>query len=179
MIRTVDEAIADLSTPDGILRDQTIALLVSYGTRATAALVPLLDSDNLELRARAARVLGYVADPTTADRLAALLGDADPFVRSHAAYGLFQMNDPRALDALIATIDDFPSPMAHPATQSTSALRSMGAAVLPRVADLLSAPSAETRARARLVIVQIAAGLPPDEAATWHARVAAAEEQSP
>lgn len=175
MTRTIDEAIADLSTPDGILRDQTIGLLVSYGPRATAALLPLLDSEDLELRSRAARVLGYIADPITADRLAELLDDADPFVRSHAAHGLFQMNDPRAPEALIRTIDDVPDPTMWPATQSTEALHAMGAAVLPRVADLLSAPSSETRARARLVIVRIAGTLPADEAAPWLARVKAAE----
>jgi hypothetical protein len=174
--RTVDEAVADLSSPDGIVRDQAIALLVSYGPRATAALLPLLDGDDDELRARAARALAYIADPTTADRLAQLLGDPHPHTRSHAAYGLFRLHDPRALEALIKTIDDFPVvTMAH-ASQSTNALRTMGAKALPRVADLLTAPSPETRARARLVIVQIAAGLPPDEAAAWRARVTAAED---
>lgn len=173
MTRTVAEAVSDLSSPDSIVRDQALGLLVSYGTRATAALVPLLDDD--ALRPRAARALGYIADPTTADRLAALLADADPFVRSHAAYGLYQMKDPRALEALIRTIDDLPVATMYPATQSTDALRTLGAAVLPRVADLLTAPSADTRARARLVIVQIAGDLPPDEAAAWRARIATAE----
>ena len=172
MTRTVNEAIADLSSPDGIVRDQTIALLISYGSRATAALLPLLDTDDVELRARAARTLAYIADPSTADRLAQLLGDPDPLIRSHAAFGLAQLDDPRALDALIATIDDFPDATMYPATQSTAALRAMGAAALPKAADLLTAPSADTRARARLVILQIAGDLPPDEAAAWRARVA-------
>lgn len=174
MTRTVAEAVSDLSSPDSIVRDQALGLLVSYGTRATAALLPLLDDD--ALRPRAARALGYIADPTTADRLAGLLADADPLVRSHAAYGLYQMKDPRAVEALIQTIDDFPVPTMYPATQSTDALRTLGAAVLPRVADLLTAPSADTRARARLVIVQIAGDLPPDEAAAWRARIATTDD---
>jgi HEAT repeat protein len=172
--RTVDEAVADLSSPDAIVRDQTIALLVSYGTRATGALLPLLDGSDSELRARAARALGYIADPSTADRLAALLDDDDPFIRSHAAHGLAQMKDPRALEALIKTIDDLPSKTQMNASQSTAALAAMGEPALARVADLLSAPSEQTRARARLVILQVASRLPPAAAATWRARVLAA-----
>ncbi len=47
--------------------------------------------------------------------------------------------------------------------------------VLPRVADLLNAPSPETRGRARLEILAVAQRLPPSEAAAWRARVLAAE----
>jgi HEAT repeat protein len=171
--RTVDEAVADLSSSDAIVRDQTIALLVSYGTRATAALLPLLDGTDPELRARAARALAYIADPGTADRLASLLDDDDPFIRSHAAHGLAQMQDPRALEALIKTIDDLPSKTQMNASQSTAALVAMGEPALARVADLLTAPSPETRARARLVILQVANRLPPAEASAWRARVGA------
>ena len=174
MTRTVDEAVADLASPDAIVRDQTIALLVSYGTRATAALLPLLDGADAELRARAARALAYIADPSTADRLAELVDDDDRFIRSHAAHGLAQMKDPRALEALIKTIDDLPSKTQMNASQSTAALAAMGEPALSRVADLLTAPSPETRARARLVILQIASRLPSAEAAAWRARVAAA-----
>lgn len=170
MTRTVEEAVAELNTPDGILRDQLVALLVSYGTRATAALVPLLDSDDPELRRRAVRALAYIADPSTADRLFQLLDDPVGETRSNAAYGLFTMKDPRALEALLKTIDDFPNAMMNPATQSTGALRTMGPSILPRVADLLSSPSKDTRARARLVIVQIAQGLPPAEGDVWRTR---------
>jgi HEAT repeat protein len=169
MTRTVAEAVSDLASADPVVRDQALGLLVSYGTRATAALLPLLDDD--ALRPYAARALGYIADPTTADRLAALVADADPFVRSHAALGLYTLQDPRALDALIRTIDDFPDETMWPASQSTGALVGMGAAALPRVADLLAAPSEDTRARARLVITRIAGTLPPDEAAAWRARL--------
>ena len=101
MTRTVDEAVADLSSPSGVVRDPALAMLVSYGTRATAALLPLVDGTDPALRALAARALGYIADPSTADRLAALVDDDDPFVRSHAAHGLFSLRDPRALEALI------------------------------------------------------------------------------
>ena len=170
MTRTIDEAITDLSSPNGIVGDQAIAVLVSYGTRATAALLPLLDGTDATLRARAARALGYIADPSTADRLAELLDDGDPFIRSHAAWGLGQMKDPRALEALIKTIDDLPSETMMNASQSTAALAAMGEPALSRVADLLSAPSPETRARARLVILQVASRLPPAQAATWRAR---------
>ncbi|HWU89650.1 MAG TPA: HEAT repeat domain-containing protein, partial [Kofleriaceae bacterium] len=62
MTRSIDELVADLSSPDGVVRDQALGMLVSYGTRATAALLPLLDSDDRELRARAARALGHIAD---------------------------------------------------------------------------------------------------------------------
>lgn len=178
MTRSIDELVADLSSPDGVVRDQALGMLVSYGTRATAALLPLLDGNDGPLRARAARALGHIADPSTADRLAALVVDDDPYVRSHAANGLYRLHDPRALEALIKTIDDNPSLTMEHASQSTDALRAMGETALPRVADLLAAPSAETRARARLVILQVASRLPPAEAAKWRARVTATEPAS-
>lgn len=178
MTRTVDELVSDLSSGDAIARDQALGMLVSYGTRATAALLPLLDSDDDALRAQASRALSHIADPATADRLFDLLDDPRAQVRAQAAWGLFHMNDPRALEALIATIDDFPHPTMVHSTLATDALLAMGEPVLSRVADLLTAPSADTRARARLVIVTIADRLPPAQAAVWRARVIAAE-QSP
>lgn len=176
MTRTVDELVADLASSDAVLRDQSLGMLVSYGPRATAALLPLLDSDDAELRARAARGLAYIADPRTADRLAELVDDADPQVRAQAAWGLSLLRDPRALEALIRTIDDLPAEtMAH-RTLATDGLIALGAPALPRVADLLTAPSPETRARARLVILTVASRLPPAEATAWRDRVAAAEQ---
>lgn len=144
---------------------------MSYGQRATAALVPLLDSEDPELRALASRGLAQIADPTTADRFVQLLDDPDPQVRSQSAWGLFLMHDPRALDALLRTIDDFPHATGVHSTLSTDALIALGEPVLPRVAELLSAPSPETRGRARLVILVVADHLPPAEAAAWRARV--------
>jgi HEAT repeat protein len=175
MTRTVDELIADLSSPDGILRDQALGMLVSYGRRATAALLALLDSDDRELRARASAGLGEIADPATADRLLQLLEDPDARVRSRSAWGLFRMRDARALDALLKTIDDCPDPTMVSSTLATDALIAIGQPALPRVADLLAAPSSETRGRARLVILSVAQHLPPAEAEAWRARVRAAE----
>ncbi len=176
MTRTVDELLADLSSPDGVVRDQALGALVSYGRRSTAALVPLLDSDDAELRAQASRGLSYIADPTTADRLFHLLDDPEAQVRSQSAWGLFLMHDARALDALIKTIDDFPHATMVHRTLATDALVAMGESVLPRVADLLTAPSPVTRGRARLVILSVADRLPPADAAAWRARVIAAEQ---
>lgn len=175
MTRSVEECVADLSSPDGITRDQALAMLVSYGTRATAALLPLLDGDDPELRARAASGLAYIADPSSADRLFRSLDDRDPRVRSQSAWGLFRMRDPRALDALVKTIDDYPHPTMTACTLSSDALVAMGEPALPRVAELLASPSVETRRRARLVILTVAPKLAPDEAAKWRERVAAAE----
>jgi HEAT repeat protein len=172
MTRTVDELVADLSSADSVSIDQALGLLASYGTRATAALLPLLDHDDAELRVRAARALAQIADPSSADRLARALGDSDARVRAQSAWGLFRMHDPRALDALIETIDDAPHLMRVDYTLATDGLIATGAAALPRVAALLSAPSEETRSRARLVILAIAQKLPADEAAAWRARVA-------
>ncbi len=175
MTRTIDQLVADLSSPDDIVRNQALGMLVSYGRRSTAALLALLDSDDRDLRARAVRGLAHIADPATADRFAALLGDPDPEVRSQSAWGLFLLRDPRAPEALIKTIDDCPHvTMAH-STPSTDGLIALGEPVLPRVADLLSAPSPETRRHARLVIVTVAQRLPPAEAAAWRARVLASE----
>lgn len=174
MTKTVDELVADLSSPDGVLRGQAVGTLVSYGRRATAALVPLLDSEDGELRARASRALGEIADPSTADRLFELVDDPDPQIRAQSAGGLARMKDPRALEALIKTINDFPHVTMVMGTPATDALMVMGEAALPRVADLLTSPSEETRNRARFVILAVATRLPPADAAAWRARVAAA-----
>ncbi|TMQ08157.1 MAG: hypothetical protein E6J90_41285 [Deltaproteobacteria bacterium] len=175
MTRTVEEAVADLASPDAIVRDQALGLVVSYGRRATAALLPLVDGQDPALRARAVRGLGEIADSTTADRLFELVDDGDPEVRAHAAAGLARMKDPRALDALIKTFDDRPHLTMVQGTPATDALMVMGEAALPRVAALLAAPSQETRDRARFVILAVASRLPPAEAAAWRAKVAAAE----
>jgi hypothetical protein len=174
--RTIDELVADLSSTDGIVRDQALGMLVSYSRRATAALLQLLDSDDRELRARASRGLSYIADPTTADRFFQLLDDPDAQVRAQSAWGLFLMHDPRALDALISTIDDCPHLTMVHSTLATDALIAMGEPALPRVADLLTALSPETRGRARLVILTVTQRLPPAEAAAWRARVIAGEQ---
>jgi HEAT repeat protein len=174
-VSTVDELVLQLSSPDGMLRTQALGMLASYGQRATGALLQLLDSYDVELRARASQALAYIADPTTADHLARLLDDADARVRSQSAWALFRLHDPRALDALIRTIDDAPHLTGVDRTLATDALIAMGEPALPRVAELLAAHSAETRGRARLVILAIAQRLPPAEAAAWRARVVAAE----
>jgi HEAT repeat protein len=170
--RTVEELAADLSSPDAIVRDQALGMLVSYGHRATAALLPLLDSDDRALRALASRALAHIADPATADRLARLLDDPVAQVRAQSAWGLHRMHDPRALDALLKTINDWPHATRVDRTLATDALIAIGEPALARVAELLAAPSSETRGRARLVILTVADHLPPAAAARWRARVA-------
>jgi len=144
------ELLADLSSVDSNARALALAELVAR--RASMDLVPLLNRAEPELRFQAARGLAHIADPATADALDLAGGDVDERVRANAAYGLFRMGDARALDALIATLDDFPDILRSPFTLAVDALVEVGQPALPRVVPLLDASDSQTRARAFLVL---------------------------
>jgi HEAT repeat protein len=133
-------------------RAKALAALVGQGRAAVPALLQALGDPDAGVRAQAARALAEIADPETADRLAAATEDADAAVRGHAARGLARLGDPRALDALVRTIDDLPDPLHHPFTGSAYALIELGAPALPAVAPLLDSDDPNTRLRAFMVV---------------------------
>jgi HEAT repeat protein len=131
---------------------RALAVLVQQGAAATPALQEALPQAPPPVRAQIARALAEIADPGTADTLAALLADPDPLVRGRGAEGLARLNDPRALDALVRTIDDLPDVLHWPHTVAVYLLIERGEAALPAVAPLLTAPDPVTRTRAFQVL---------------------------
>lgn len=156
---SIEKLIGDLSATDFNVRARALAELVRRGHEATSALVQTLDSTDDEVRVRAVRGLAEIADASCADLFARLLDDADERIRAHAAFGLARLRDSRALNALVRTIDDFEDVLRTPETLSTDGLVEFGAAALPSVAPLLSAPHPMTRARAFSVIQRIVSEL--------------------
>jgi HEAT repeat protein len=158
--RTAAELVAALAGGHFNERALALAELVARGRESTAALLSAFPTAEPEVRARIAQGLAEIADPASADTLAAMLDDSDERVRARGAQGLARMHDPRAVDALLRTIDDYPDVLREPDTLATDGLVDLGPQVLPRVAPLLKAPDRMTRSRAFLVIRRLVPRLP-------------------
>jgi HEAT repeat protein len=146
------ELVAQLGTAAPNDQAKALAALVMMGAAATPALLAAFPTAPATMRAQIAQAFAEIADPSTVDTLAGLLGDADPLVRGRGAQGLARLNDPRALDALALTLDDLPDLLHWPYTVAVSLLIERGEAVLPTVEKLLDAPDAVTRTRAFQVL---------------------------
>jgi HEAT repeat protein len=164
----MSELIERLRSDDSNERAKALAALVGEGRAAVPALLGALGDPAAGVRAQAARALAEIADPATADELAAATEDPDAAVRGHAARGLAGLGDPRALDALVRTIDDLPDPLHHPFTGSVYALIDVGARALPAVAPLLHSDDPTTRLRA-FVVVQSVISATENWSAVWDA----------
>ncbi len=77
--------------------------LVCIGTSAGPALVEGLAHKNLEVRRRAAEVLGEIRDARAIDPLIELLGDADPELTNHARTALGKIGTP-AVEPLLEVL---------------------------------------------------------------------------
>ena len=94
-------------------------------------------------------------DQPDADRLYRSLRDRDPAVRSEAATALAHLGDPRAVDALIQTLED--DVVGAGLSRSASTLAGLGPRVLSAVAPLLDSDEPSLRNQAMLVMREIAA----------------------
>jgi hypothetical protein len=171
------ELVAQLGAGEPNARALALAVLVQQGAAATPALLEALPQAPPPVRAQIARALAEIADPGTADTLAALLGDADPLVRGRGAEGLARLNDPRALDALVRTIDDLPDVLHWPHTVAVYLLIERGEAALPAVGAPGGAPA--PRARPRCVPVVRSVLLQQRGEAAWQALAARLGELDP
>lgn len=75
-------------------------LALRFGPQAAPAIVPLLDSPDVVLRAKGCEALGTARAPAAADFLARRLDDPSLRVRFAAALALHDLRDPRGLPAL-------------------------------------------------------------------------------
>jgi beta-lactamase regulating signal transducer with metallopeptidase domain len=92
--------------------EQAAIALASFGRRAFGPLSDQLDSSNATVRRNAAWAIGELTSMFPGERASAvpqlitLLSDTDEWVRMAAARALGELNDRRALDALVARLGD-------------------------------------------------------------------------
>jgi HEAT repeats len=144
-----------------------LALLVRRGPPAARALRLAIDNPDADTRERALRGLAEIGDPASADIFVRFLRAPEPRVRALAAHGLVRCGDPRGPEASVRAIDDAPDELHYPVTLAVYDLTTLGPKALPLVAPLLSAPAAETRQRAFMVIRRVIDAHP--ELGTWEA----------
>lgn len=87
------------------LRATIVAALGRLGTRATAALVTALESDDAARRADAAETLGLIEDPRSAVPLGRLVDDPSPDVRLAALMALSSLGTDESATAITAAAD--------------------------------------------------------------------------
>jgi HEAT repeat protein len=167
MTASPSDLIERLRSADFNERAKAFAALVGQGRSAAPALVRVLEEPDDLVRTQAARALSEIADPGTADALAAATNDGNANVRAHAAAGLARIGDERAVEAMVRTIDDLPDLMHHPYTSSVYGLIDLGRPSLPAVAPLLSADDPMTRLRAFVVVRSVVSAL--EEGSDWNA----------
>jgi hypothetical protein len=157
---TVEDLIVRLSSRSTDENEQAQAQLIALGSQAVPALIAQLDSPDSAIRPIVMQVLAYIADPSCADRFYQATLDKDEEVRAWAAHGLVKVDDPRRVEALLATFNDQTIDLPGPHTFSSAALVEQGPHVLPRVACLLADTNPFTRERAFWVIAGVVARMP-------------------
>jgi len=85
-------------------RNSAIEALIQIGSAAVAPLLPLLGTDDPDVRKFAVDVLGDIRDAVAVPALLEKLKDGDENVRVAAAEALGKIRDRRAVDALIACL---------------------------------------------------------------------------
>jgi cyclophilin family peptidyl-prolyl cis-trans isomerase/HEAT repeat protein len=108
----------------------------------------LLADDDPGIRARAALVLGQIADPTSTQDLVKAAGDATPEVRARAAYAMGLIAEPSTVEALVRLAGD-DAPQVRAATAEALG-RIHDAAGTPAVRALLNDPEMSVRAASAL-----------------------------
>ena len=92
--------VADLNDDDWIVRTYAVRDLVAMGESVAENLVDLLDDTDKHVRHVAAKVLGiFKAGEAVKPLCHTLLNDKHEVVRAQAAVSLWQIGDPKALDA--------------------------------------------------------------------------------
>ncbi|HEV7557608.1 MAG TPA: ammonia-forming cytochrome c nitrite reductase subunit c552 [Kofleriaceae bacterium] len=98
--RALIAVVSDAAEAPTLRGAAAILLARRFGPKTAPALLPLLASDQLLLRAKACEALGAARATTEANRLAAKLDDSSVRVQQACALALFDMGDPRGVAAL-------------------------------------------------------------------------------
>lgn len=155
MEATIDNDIENLKSTDPDIHDKAFQNLVKNKSAAVPALLNLLANKKENGRMLAAAALAEIADSSSSDAVLKYTSDEDPRVRAWSAIALRKMNDPLALHALLATIDDYQDELHNDQTLVTYALIQWGEDVLLPVLNLLNAAARETRLHAFSVVKKI------------------------
>jgi HEAT repeat protein len=130
--------------------------LVSKGKAATPVLLEAATSDLADVRALAMEGLASIADPASENAVRRGLEDPDGRVRSLAAVALNRLGAPDAIDALRATLDDWPDLTRIDMSKSAYELAASGSRALPVAIPLLADERWTTRAKGAWIIRRIA-----------------------
>lgn len=130
--------------------------LIALGRAATPALVAAAGADAAATRTLAMEGLASVADPGAEPALRRALEDPDGRVRSGAAVALNRIGAPGALDALAATLDDWPDELHGEMSRSAYELAGSGPRALPIAVGLLASGDWATRAKGAWITRRIA-----------------------
>jgi len=157
---SIDRLVNDLEVDDASTQGSALARLIVRGKPAVPALEHVLHTGEARQRALAAEGLSTIADPSSAEALAAALDDADGHVRSLAAAGLAHMGDPRGIPALVRTLNDDPDIQHADLSRSAYELARLGTEAVPAVTPLLTDAREATRWKAMWIVQQIFASDP-------------------
>lgn len=97
---------------------QTVVPRKELGRKALETVVAQLKSEDSELRAQAAGILGEVGNKAAAGMLKKMLADKDKYVRIDAAQALWKLGSPAGVKTIYALIDDVPAQGPIPVTNS-------------------------------------------------------------
>jgi HEAT repeat protein len=122
-----ESLLAVLRDPDYRVADAAATALPQLEQAPVEGLVAALDDSARNVRQRAVRALGEIADPRTREPLIIALEDADMDVRGWAAIGLARIPHVRSVEALISALGDGARPRVRAAER---ALRSLTGADL-------------------------------------------------
>lgn len=158
-----------LKSGDGMARKQARETLVLVGDPAAPRLRAFLASSDKSLRWEAAKALGAIIDPGSADTLVDLLDDPSSDLRWLAATGLIELG-PRSVRPVLRSLTDPSAPrghleMSHRVLGELASGNSVLASVVGPVVEMLGRNDrgviAATAARA-LSDLDRATGRPPD-----------------
>jgi HEAT repeat protein len=154
--------LSGLDSPDVNEAGLALRELIAQGREATPALLEAARFESADVRTLAMEGLASIADPASEEDVRRGLQDPDGRVRSLAAVALNRLGAPDALDALRATLDDWPDLLHSDMSKSAYELAGSGPRALPVAIPLLAGDDWATRSKGAWIIKRIVSENPGD-----------------